>query len=58
MVNRERLLSLFMEMVEISSVSGQEHRFRDFITALFEKRGFTVEEDQAGKGFAGTSGIF
>lgn len=56
MVNRERLLNLFMEMVGISSVSGHEHIFRDFITSQFEKRGFMVEEDQAGKAFAGTCG--
>ncbi|NLB52797.1 MAG: M20/M25/M40 family metallo-hydrolase [Syntrophomonadaceae bacterium] len=56
MVNKQRLLDLFAEMAEIGSVSGKEHEFRDFITAVFKKRGFTVEEDQAGQAFAGSCG--
>lgn len=56
MVNKKRLLDLFAEMVAIGSVSGKEDRFRDYITDVFAKRGFTVEEDQAGKALAGSCG--
>ncbi|HPF43127.1 MAG TPA: M20/M25/M40 family metallo-hydrolase [Syntrophomonadaceae bacterium] len=56
MVNRERLINSFMEMTAISSVSGQEHEFRDYIRNEFEKRGFIAEEDDAGITSGGTSG--
>ncbi|HNX28326.1 MAG TPA: M20/M25/M40 family metallo-hydrolase [Syntrophomonadaceae bacterium] len=56
MVNRERLINKFMEMVAISSVSGQEHEFRDYIRTEFARRGCSVEEDEAGKACTGTSG--
>lgn len=56
MVNRERLINTFMEMTAISSVSGQEHEFRDYIRTEFEKRGFSAEEDDAGIAYGGTSG--
>ncbi len=56
MVNRERLINSFMEMTAISSVSGQEHEFRDYIRNEFEKRGFIAEEDDAGITSGRTSG--
>ena len=56
MVNRQRLVDSFVRMTAISSVSGQEHEFRDYLRREFEKRGCSVEEDEAGPDTGGTSG--
>lgn len=56
MVNADRLVKLFMEMVEISSVSGQESAFRDYLQRHFSARGLHCMEDEAGTALAGNSG--
>lgn len=56
MVNVKRLVNSFMEMAAISSVSGQEREFSDYICHEFEKRGFSAEEDNAGLAANGTTG--
>jgi len=56
MVNADRLVKLFMEMVEVSSVSGHEGAFRDFLKNHFAERGLQCEEDDAGKLLGGDSG--
>ena len=56
MVNADRLIKLFMEMVEVSSVSGQEGAFRDYLKRHFADRGLQCEEDDAGRTLGGDSG--
>jgi tripeptide aminopeptidase len=56
MINAERLINQFMKMVEISSPSGEEDTFRDYLISYFETRGQTCEEDQAGEMLEGASG--
>lgn len=56
MVNHDRLIGLFMEMVQISSVSGQEGAFRDYLINYFAARGLQGEEDDAADFTGGDSG--
>ncbi len=56
MINRERLVTSFVKMVEVASVSGKEGMFRDLLKAEFALRGLEVEEDEAGKILNGESG--
>ena len=56
MVNQERLLKLFMEMVAISSPSGKEAAFRAYLSNYFNARGAECIEDQAGEILEGDSG--
>lgn len=56
MVNEERLVQHFMKMVEISSPSGEESAFRDYLTQYFSNRGAICMEDQAGEMLEGNSG--
>lgn len=56
MINRERLISNFMKMVEVDSVSGHEGAFRDFLKAQFGRFGMEVEEDETGQVLLGESG--
>ncbi|MBP1762305.1 MAG: tripeptidase [Firmicutes bacterium] len=56
MVNEERLVQHFMKMVEISSPSGEEAAFRDYLRQYFSNRGAICVEDQAGEMLEGNSG--
>lgn len=56
MVNSDRLVKLFMEMVEVASVSGQEGAFRDYLKRHFADRGLQCEEDDAASRLGGDSG--
>jgi tripeptide aminopeptidase len=56
MVNRDRLIRSFVQMVEIDSVSGHEGRFKDFLKESLASRGLSVHEDEAGQALAGDSG--
>lgn len=56
MVNQERLIKNFIEMVELDSVSGQEGAFRDWLKAKFARWGLKAEEDKAGIILKGESG--
>lgn len=56
MVNRQRLVSRFIKLVETGSVSGQEGKLRDLLKADFYRRGLDAEEDNAGEILKGQSG--
>lgn len=56
MVDTDRLVKLFMEMVEVPSVSGQEGVFRDYLITHFADRGLQCEEDDAANSLGGDSG--
>lgn len=56
MVNEERLVKLFVQMVETDSVSGREEKLSDFLKQHFSQRGLSVEEDNAGEILQGRSG--
>lgn len=45
MINRERAIATFMELVTIDSVSLRERQFADFLWRLFTDMGFEVVED-------------
>ena len=40
MINRDRLINSFLDMVRIDSVSRQERAFMEYLQAEFGKRGF------------------
>ncbi len=56
MVNSDRLIKLFIEMVATSSVSGQEGAFRDYLRSQFAARGIQGEEDDSAACLGGDSG--
>lgn len=56
MVNEERLVQLFIQLVETDSISGREGKVRDFLKQYFSQRGLQVEEDNAGEILQGSSG--
>ena len=56
MVNRNRLIEQFVKMVEISSVSGCEGRFKDYLKEALHQRGLRVVEDRAGEALGGDAG--
>jgi len=56
MINTERMLNLFMEMVKISSISKREREFCDFLKPLFIELGGIVYEDNAAELTGGNSG--
>ena len=56
MVNEERLVQFFTQLVEKDSVSGGEENVSNFLKQYFNQRGLMVEEDNAGEILKGTSG--
>ncbi len=56
MVNQERLVNRFCELVGIASVSGREAPMRDRIIEEMTKRGLIVVEDEAAAAVGGDSG--
>lgn len=56
MVNRDRLIKTFAEMVEIDSVSGQEGRFKEYLYQALTERGLSVYEDDAGAALGSDAG--
>ncbi len=56
MVNRQRLISKFIKLVETSSVSGHEGELRDLLKEEFSPRNLEVEEDNAAEILGGQSG--
>lgn len=56
MINSERLVKRFVQLAEISSVSGQEGNLRDFLKKEFAARGLEVHEDGAGQALQGNCG--
>lgn len=47
MINKQRLIDTFLELVQINSESGKEQAIQQFLKSKFETLGVTVEEDNA-----------
>lgn len=56
MINEERLVNEFIELVETDSESSCEGKLRDVLRAKLTSLGLLVEEDDAGKRLQGESG--
>lgn len=56
MVNRERVLKEFYEMIRIKCSSRQEREICDLITARMKEYGFDVFEDNVGQKIGGNTG--
>ena len=56
MINRQRLVDSFINMVQIDSISFQENEFKDYLYGEFSRRQAQVKEDQAGEIVGGNSG--
>ena len=56
MINRQRVLQEFMELVAIASPSGGEREIADALTKKLQAAGLTVEEDGAGEKIGGNAG--
>lgn len=56
MVNRERMVSEFMQLVRIDSLSKKERSMADTLKEKLTKMGLTPYEDNAGKEIGGDSG--
>ncbi|MGQ9512694.1 M20/M25/M40 family metallo-hydrolase [Thermodesulfitimonas sp.] len=57
MVDRERLLNEFLELVRIDSVSGRERRLSELLKDRLADLGLTVTEDGAGGGKEGAGNV-
>jgi len=55
-VNQERLITNFIKMIKVDSLSGQEEAFRDLLQSEFALLGLAAQEDDAGKILKGGSG--
>ena len=56
MINRQRLVAEFPELVQIDSLSKREGRIAKRLTQTLEGMGVTVEEDDAGRTVGGEAG--
>lgn len=56
MINQDRLVKTFCDLVRIDSVSGRERELADFLKKLLQEQGFTVSEDNTGKIIGGNCG--
>lgn len=56
MVQRERLVQTFLELVQIGSESKNERAVADYVTAKLRGLGYEVKEDNAGEDFGGNAG--
>lgn len=56
LVNEERLLATFLELVRIDSVSRRERALVDHLAPILRGLGLEVEEDTAGEACGGTAG--
>ena len=56
MMNEDRLIKQFLELVQIDSESGDERKVADYLKSELEKMGFMVEEDHAGEKIGGNAG--
>jgi tripeptide aminopeptidase len=56
MIKRERLVKRFIDLAEISSVSGKEGKLRDYLRQMYQERGLEVYEDGTGKLLGGDCG--
>ncbi|MFP4662150.1 MAG: M20/M25/M40 family metallo-hydrolase [Halanaerobiales bacterium] len=56
MINKKRLLNLFLELVQIDSVSKEERTLADRIIREFDRLDLVVREDDAGNHIGGNAG--
>lgn len=56
MVNRERLVNEFIELVKVDTLTKQERRMADTLTAKLGQMGYSVYEDDAGDKVGGNAG--
>ncbi|MEN6372682.1 MAG: M20/M25/M40 family metallo-hydrolase [Armatimonadota bacterium] len=56
MINQERLVSTFLDLVKIDSLSKNERKVADYLRPKLEALGFEVKEDDAGSKINGNSG--
>jgi len=56
MVNRERMVEEFVELVQIDSLSRKERQMADRLKQKLEEMGLTVFEDDAGEKIGGNAG--
>ncbi|MFV0499766.1 MAG: M20/M25/M40 family metallo-hydrolase [Bacilli bacterium] len=51
MINKERLVKNFVDMVSIDSESGNEYNMQEFLKKYLANLGFDVKQDKAGESF-------
>ncbi len=56
MINRERMVQEFMELVQVDSLARQERQMADALKAKLTQMGLDVLEDKAGEPIGGTAG--
>lgn len=56
MINQQRLVDTFLELVRVNSPSRHENAVMDIAQAHLERLGFTVERDDAGEKIGGDTG--
>ncbi len=56
MVNKDRLVNEFIELVQIDSLTRQERQMADTLKAKLEQLGYSVYEDDAGSKIGGNAG--
>mgnify|MGYP000856146330 CR=1 FL=1 len=56
MVNRDRMVNEFIELVKIDSLSKKERQMADALKSKLESMGFEVYEDDAGEKIGGNAG--
>jgi len=56
LINENRLLECFIQLVEVASPSGGERQLADFLTGRLTAAGLAVQEDDAGQRAGGTAG--
>jgi len=56
MINKNRLIQTFRDLIAIDCLSLQERQMADHLIALFTKLGMTINEDDAGQKLGGNTG--
>lgn len=56
MINKERLVERFIEMIKIDSPSYYERDFRDYLINYFKGEKYSIYTDEVGEEFGGNSG--
>ncbi|MBI9111441.1 M20/M25/M40 family metallo-hydrolase [Maridesulfovibrio ferrireducens] len=56
MINKDRILSLFLDLVKIDSPSLKEKNVADYLCSLMQDKGYEIIKDNAGKACGGNTG--
>jgi tripeptide aminopeptidase len=56
MVNRDRLLDLFLQLIKTNSPSKSERGVADLLKPILQELGYSVKEDETGKAIGGNTG--